>query len=102
MRTNVALYAVDPRALNSADGDQLENPLYLPSPGAAGLPPRTLADEQSDSIRGLRSLSESTGGFAAVDRNDFGDAFERILDESSSYYVLAYSPARAAKPGEFR
>ena len=98
MRTNVALYAVDPRALNSADADLLETPIYNPT----AVPTRTVADEQTDSIRTLHSLSESTGGFAAVNRNDFTGAFERIDLESSSYYVIGYSPERPAKPGEFR
>jgi len=98
MRTNVALYAVDPRALNSPDADLLETPIYNPKGSAR----RTLADEQSDSIHTLRTLSESTGGFAAVNRNDFTGAFERIDVESSSYYVVGYSPERPAKPGEFR
>jgi VWFA-related protein len=98
MRTNVALYAVDPRALNSPDADLLETPIYNPKGGAT----RTLADEQNDSIRTLRTLSESTGGFAAVNRNDFAGAFERIDVESSSYYVVGYSPERPARPGEFR
>src|SRR6185436_13379605 len=98
MRTNVALYAVDPRALNSADADLLEPPIYNPT----AAPTRTVADEQTDSIRTLHSLSESTGGFAAVNRNDFTGAFERIDLESSSYYVIGYAPERPAKPGEFR
>ena len=101
MRTNVALYAVDPRALNSAESDLLETPV-MDLPGKAGFSGRTVADEQNDSIRTLRTLSESTGGFAAVNRNDFAGAFQRILDDSSSYYVVGYSPERAARPGEFR
>ena len=101
MRTNVALYAVDPRALNSAEADLLETPV-MDLPGTAGFSGRTVADEQNDSIRTLRSLSESTGGFAAVNRNDFTGAFQRIVDESSSYYLVGYSPERPAKPGEFR
>jgi VWFA-related protein len=103
MRTNVALYAVDPRALNSADADLLETPLYMDSrPRTDTLSTRTFTDEQRDSIRVLRQLSESTGGFAAVNLNDFTGAFERILAESSSYYLIGYSPEHIAKPGEFR
>ena len=101
MRTNVALYAIDPRALNVADADLLETPIYAP-PGSAGFGGRTVADEQRDSIRILHSLSDSTGGFAAVDRNEFAGAFERIVDESSSYYVIGYTPERPARPGEVR
>jgi len=81
---------VDPRALNSSDADLLETPLYTP----AASPPGPLADEQNDSIRTLRSLSESTGGFAAVNCNDFTDAFERIDLESRSYRALTRTSGR--------
>lgn len=100
MRTNVSLYSIDPRGLSSAEGDQLETPIYavgqpdLTNPGAAG--------EYSASIRSLRYLAESTGGFAAVDRNDFGGAFDRIVRDSSSYYILGYTPTKPGRAGEFR
>ena len=102
MRTNVALYAIDPRALNSADGDLTETPLYSQGRADTGFGQRTVANEQADSIRMLQSLSESTGGFAAVNRNEFAAAFQRIVEESSSYYVVGYTPQRPARPGEFR
>ena len=68
-------------------------------PGTAGFSGRTVADEQNDSIRTLRSLSESTGGFAAVNRNDFAGAFQRILDDSSSYYVVGVLPGARRQAG---
>ena len=68
-------------------------------PARAGFSGRTVADEQNDSIRTLRSLSESTGGFAAVNRNDFAGAFERIVDESSSYYVVGVFPGARRQAG---
>jgi hypothetical protein len=46
----------------------------------------------------LRTLSEETGGFAVVNKNDFASAFDRIQQDNSSYYVLAYYPPDA-KPG---
>jgi VWFA-related protein len=102
MRTNVAVYAIDPRGANLADADLLETPLISQAGMRNALAGRSLSDEQNDSIRTLHSLSDSTGGFAAVNRNDFTGAFDRILDESSSYYVVGYTPQRPAKPGEFR
>ena len=38
----------------------------------------------------LRILSDETGGFAAVNRNDFPETFGRIIRDNSSYYVLGY------------
>jgi VWFA-related protein len=98
MRANVSLYAIDPRALSSAEGDLVENPVYRATPSAIQ---SSVEAEYSDSIRRLRDLAESTGGFAAVDRNDIGPAFDRIIEESSEYYVLAYTPSKRLKPGEF-
>ena len=40
----------------------------------------------------LRTLSDETGGFAVVNRNDFSTSFDRIVRDNSSYYVLAYYP----------
>ena len=49
----------------------------------------------------LRALAEETGGFAAVNTNQFATAFERIVSDNSSYYVLAYYPPTDKKDGKF-
>src|SRR5262249_1967407 len=56
----------------------------------------------ADSIRSLRNVSESTGGFAAVDRTDLTSTFTQIVEESSEYYVVGYTPETPGRPGEFR
>ncbi len=43
----------------------------------------------------LRTLSEETGGFAAVNQNMLGSAFGRIVDANSRYYVLGLLSANA-------
>jgi hypothetical protein len=48
----------------------------------------------------LRTISDETGGFAVVNRNQFNTAFDRIVQDNSSYYVLAYYPP-TDKPGKF-
>src|SRR5262249_3494805 len=58
--------------------------------------------EYADSIRSLRNVSESTGGFAAVDRTNFSSAFTRIVEDSSDYYVVGYTPETRGRPGDFR
>ena len=91
-RANVVFYGIDPRGLTTLADEGIE----------MGAPPLTedpllsinrgLADELRSSQRGLQMLSEETGGFAVLDTNQFDGAFERIVRENSSYYVLAYQP----------
>ena len=46
-------------------------------------------------------LAEQTGGFAAVESNDYSDAYDRIVRENSSYYVLGYYPPSNKRDGKF-
>ena len=50
----------------------------------------------------LRVLASSTGGFAAVNRNDLNGAFDRIVAENSSYYVFGYYSTNERRDGRFR
>ncbi len=103
-RANVTLYAVDPRRLYSAEQLRPEN---LPE----GMEVETVSnplcreanrEELSRSLDTLREFAEMTGGFAAVNTNDFSDAFDRVLDENSQYYILGYQPNRPGRVGEIR
>ena len=38
----------------------------------------------------LRTIAELTGGYAAVNQNDFDKALKRIDAETSDYYVVGY------------
>lgn len=102
MRTNVAMYTIDPRLLGSVQGDLIEAPLYEARPGAPDqLSERGIGAEQDASIRSLRDLAQATGGFLASDKG-LARAFAQIAEESSDYYILGYTPQKAAKPGETR
>ena len=110
MRTNVSLYTIDPRALSSGDASTTEATPYHIAPNAPradGTRPRldfsepSVDAEYAASIRSLRQLAEPTGGFAVVDQNDYRGAFDRIVADSSDYYIVGYSPSRPPKPGEF-
>ena len=50
----------------------------------------------------LRTMSDETGGFAVVNRNDFATAFQRIVDDNSSYYMLGYYSSNERRDGRFR
>ena len=67
--------------------------LYAISPVQNGAPP-------SD---GSRLLAESTEGFAGFKPYPWtGQEFDRIIQESSHYYLLGYYPAERRSEGQFR
>ena len=102
MRTNVVLYSIDPRVLSTAQADIIETPIYERNPGKpGGFSERGIEEEYAASIRSLRDMAQATGGFLATDKG-LGRAFDQIVEETSEYYVLGYSPAKPAKPGESR
>ena len=50
----------------------------------------------------LRTVATETGGFAIVNRNDLNTAFQQIIQENSSYYVLGYYSTDERRDGRFR
>jgi VWFA-related protein len=66
-RANVAIYTFDPDMMQGTLDDDLQ--------------------------RGLRVLSDNTGGIATVNTNDFGAGIERVLDDTRHYYLITYTSA---------
>jgi VWFA-related protein len=98
-RGNVTIYAIDPRGLTTGSAELIETSTTLPEQGV-GL--NSLQNELRLSQDSLRVLASSTGGFAAVNQTDFDTAFDRIVAENSSYYLLGYYPANDRRDGRFR
>lgn len=100
-RSNVSIYAVDPRGLTTL-GDEAIEIGGLPENPNLGLGPQSMLNEVRLSQDSLRVLADETGGFAAVNSNDFAQAFQRIVSDNSSYYVLGYYPGNSRRDGRFR
>jgi VWFA-related protein len=98
-RSNVSIYSVDSRGLTSFDDDEIEGGDFavrsLIGPGSSSDQLRLAQDS-------LRILSDMTGGFAAVNANDFGRIFERIIRDNSTYYLLGFTPTNDKRDGRFR
>jgi VWFA-related protein len=90
-RSNVAIYGIDPRGLTNLGDESIEVGSF-PDDTTLGLGPGSLQNEVRLSQDSLRTLSDETGGFAVVNRNDYGTAYDRIVRDNSTYYVLAYYP----------
>jgi VWFA-related protein len=101
-RANVAVYGVDPRGIGGAVGDELIEVQSFPDDTSLGLNAGSFYNEVRLAQDSLRVLSDETGGFAAVNRNDFGTAFQRIVDDNSSYYVMGYYSTNDRRDGRFR
>ena len=97
-RSNVSFYAVDPRGLSGfEDAIDLQS---LPQDNSLGL--HTMQQEMQVAQDTLRFLADETGGFAAINRNDYRETFARIIDDNSSYYVLGYYSSDSRRDGKFR
>jgi len=101
-RANVCIYAVDPRGLASLGEDAIEMTGIAPGDPTVNIGLTSLQDELRASQDSLRVFADETGGFASVSSNDFSNAFQRIVDENSSYYVLGYYPVNDKRDGRFR
>ena len=100
-RANVAIYAVDPRGLG-AEFDEMSDIQSFPDDTSLGLGVSSIFNEVRLSQDSLRVMGDETGGFAVVNKNDFKDAFQRIVDDNSSYYVMGYYSSNDRRDGRFR
>jgi VWFA-related protein len=105
-QSNVNFFALDPRGLIGMTSEYIETAgshapdVALGVFGAINAQQGLLA-EMKASQDSLRTLSEETGGFAAVNTNSLNTAFSRIVDANSRYYVLGYYPPTHPRDGRF-
>jgi VWFA-related protein len=96
-RANVRFYSIDAQGLkrgSSTTGLNQMNPMET----AGGIPTgayNTIED-------GPNSIAWDTGGYYIRKTNDFKSAFSEIAADTSTYYVLGYTPTSAEFDGKFR
>jgi len=100
-RANVSIYSIDPRGLtNLADVGMEMN--YVPDDPNLRLDSPGLLQEIRTAQDNLRVLAEQTGGLAAVNSSDLAGAFDRVVRDNSSYYMLGYYPTNERPSSAFR
>ena len=104
-RANVAVYALSPRGLHGM-GDEMSEMRALPTgqtgPIGANYTLTDIQKEQRIADIMLRTVAEGTGGIAMVDANQLTTALDRIVAESSHYYLLGYTPPNPKRDGKYR
>ena len=98
-RARVAVYAVDPR-LNQP-GEEFIDVKGIATEAHLNIGMSSLQSELKLSQDTLRTLAAETGGFAELNGNNYREAFDRITQENSVYYLLGYYPTSTPRPGRF-
>ena len=75
-RANIRFYLIDPEGLTTEFGGM-------------------------EARQNYRMVAEMTGGFATVNTNQFAEAFERIVRETSTYYVLGFNSTDQLRNGRY-
>jgi len=100
-RANLVIYGLDARGLGGVGEEAMQMTSPDPDP-TTGRDTRGLGRELLRSQDNLRQVSADTGGFAVVNSDEFGRAYERVVEESSAYYLLGYYPSTEGREGAFR
>jgi VWFA-related protein len=85
-RADVRIYTIDPRGNLPVDADVMGPP---PRDPVAVQALQSKVSLQNDF---LRSVASGTGGEAAVQRSDMSGAVRELFADTSSYYLLGYTP----------
>jgi VWFA-related protein len=100
-RSNVSVYTVDPRGLATGLEEAINLPTLTPF-YSKDLNPMKLVDELARSHMWMRAVTGETGGIPFLNTNDTAGPLRRIVEDSSSYYILGYYAPPGRQDGRFR
>jgi VWFA-related protein len=100
-RADVSIYSIDPRGLQSPGGASAE----IDGSGGPAAAMQRMQDTQGFGLNifdGMHVLADETGGFVLTGTNAFNKAFDRIVAENTSYYVIGYYASNDKTDGTLR
>jgi len=108
-KSNVSVYAIDPRGLTTGQEDAVAlatgPAMNLAGSGlrdyANPMVTRDAADESRRAQDSLQTFADETGGLALINQNDADAAFRRIVADNSAYYLLGYQSPDLRHDGRF-
>ena len=102
-RANVSIYAADMRGLQAmvpgGDATTASKRGTSPFSGASVVNQFTALGASQET---LTTIAEDTGGRAFFDSNSFAEVFQRVVNDTSAYYMLGYSSTNPSRDGRFR
>jgi VWFA-related protein len=103
VQANVAIYTVDIRGLEAMPPGGAASQASLRGVGLySGSAMQGQYDQNFSTQETLYNVAHDTGGQAFLDSNDFGKVFDRVQQDTSSYYVLGYRSTNPARDGRYR
>lgn len=109
-RSQVAVYAIDARGLQSSPGQNAEvggsrellnTQRTYATTSATPIDTQFFSDQAAEHNT-LREMAESTGGEAFYNTNGLADAARRAAADGQNYYTLLYTPTAGGKAGDYR
>ena len=103
VRANVSIYAADTRGLAAlpAGGDASTASVR----GTGAFSGRGMSRQRESFFAAqdtLSTIAEDTGGKAFFDVNEFSEVFDKVVQDTSSYYLLGYTSTNPSRDGRFR
>jgi VWFA-related protein len=103
VRANVSIYPVDTRGLQAfAPGGDASTGSLRGNVAYTGHAVEQQYDSNFQTQETLVTLASDTGGKAFLDTNDFGKAYDRVLADTATYYVLGYRSSNKNMDGRYR
>jgi len=103
VKANLSIYPVDVRGLEAVvPGGDARQASAGGTSVFTGAALHQQYDQQLTSQDTLAALATDTGGHAFFDTNDFGGVYERVVQDSSAYYIIGYASTNTARDGRFR
>jgi VWFA-related protein len=102
-RANMSIYAADMRGLTAqVPGGDASTASVRGTAAFSGASTRNQFSQMAATQDTLTTMAEDTGGRAFFDSNAFGQVFDRVVADTSAYYVLGFSSTNLARDGRFR
>ncbi|MFN0108279.1 MAG: VWA domain-containing protein [Blastocatellia bacterium] len=102
-RAGVVIYSLDARGLVAMpDSMDASSPGFFGTGALAGARMRIENASIEADRDGLNALALDTGGKAIFNNNDLNLGLQQVLDDTESYYLLAFEPTVSYRDGRFR
>lgn len=101
-RSGVVVYALDARGLVGMSSEFDASQVGFGREEPMGARSRIENDSLEAVRNSLNALSRDTGGFPIFNNNDLSLGLKKILDDTETYYLLAFEPSVSYRDGRFR